>query len=124
MPMLRAMCRATFGLLVMAIIVLSVLPHVGTPPQVSDKTLHLIAYFAVTAAGLLGWLSLRAGALVLAGTVALGGILEIVQSMVPGRSCELADFIANLAGCILAALAIAGLRRTQIVRHLLSPERP
>jgi VanZ family protein len=81
-------------------------PH---PPQVAallwDKAEHFIAYFGLTLLASLAWGLRRSLVWVLAGMVALGGALEILQSFV-GRDGEWGDFLANNLGA-LAGLGVA-----------------
>jgi VanZ family protein len=97
-------------------------PH---PPQAAallwDKAEHFIAYFGLTLLASLAWGLRRSLVLVLAGMVALGGALEIIQSFV-GRDAEWGDFLANdlgaLTGLIVAVAYLA------IPRRLVADARP
>ena len=65
--------------------------------HVNDKTQHFLAY------AVLAWFPVRiysrTAALGACGMlVTLGVALEVLQSMVPGRSCELLDALADLGG--------------------------
>jgi len=81
-------------------------PH---PPKVAallwDKAEHFIAYFGLALLASLGWGLRRSLVFVFATVVALGGMLEILQSFV-GRDAEWGDFFANTLGA-LAGLALA-----------------
>jgi VanZ family protein len=81
-------------------------PH---PPKVAallwDKAEHFIAYFGLALLASLGWGLRRSLVFVFAAVVALGGMLEILQSFV-GRDAEWGDFFANSLGA-LAGLALA-----------------
>jgi VanZ family protein len=81
--------------------------------EVSDKTLHSVAF------GLLAMLSARAfvhldprasrwAALArgFASAVAVGGALELWQALLPYRSCELLDWVADAFGAALAILLL------------------
>lgn len=90
-------------------------PH--PPPielETSDKLLHFLAYFGLAAilAAALG--TGRALVCAVAGLVALGGVLEILQGFV-GRDAEWLDAAANALGAI--AGAVLGL----VVLRLLRP---
>lgn len=82
-----------------------------SPPalsELSDKTLHFLSFFAVSLATVTFCRSLRE--LTLAGAFCgLAGIaLELAQSLVPARTFEPGDIMANLAGTGLGiALAAA-----------------
>lgn len=93
-----------------------------TPPQeVSlgwDKANHALAFVALTVAGCFGFRGVRHGILwVSLGVFALGGLIEIVQLFVPGRSCDWHDLLADAVGIglgvmfALAALKLAEGRR-------------
>jgi VanZ family protein len=91
-------------------------PH---PPQLEgplmwDKLDHFIAYFGLTLLATLAWGLRRSLIWVFLAVVALGGALEILQTMV-GRDGEWGDFAANdlgaLAGLGLATAYLAVPRR-------------
>jgi VanZ family protein len=90
-------------------------PH---PPRLAallwDKAEHFIAYFGLTLLASLAWGLRLSMVWVLAGMVALGGALEIIQSFV-GRDAEWGDFFANnlgaLTGLIVAVVYLAIPRR-------------
>ena len=91
-------------------------PH---PPRLEgalmwDKLDHFIAYFGLSLLSTLAWGLRRSLAWLFLGLVALGGGLEILQSLV-GRDGEWGDFIANdlgiLLGLGLAAAYLAAPRR-------------
>ena len=69
-----------------------------------DKAEHFTAYFGLALLASLGWGLRRSLVWIFAGVVALGGTLEIVQTMV-GRDGEWGDFAANDLGA-LAGLAV------------------
>jgi VanZ family protein len=79
-----------------------------------DKLNHASAFAALTFAGCLGFPGDRRVLwAVLLGMLALGGLIEIAQYFVPGRSCEWLDLGADAvgivcgAGCALLAQALA-----------------
>lgn len=76
-------------------------PHLEA--QTSDKFLHFIAYFGLSGIATVA-LSGRRVVLVVLAMIALGGALEIAQS-VTGRDAEWLDEAANSAGAVLGALA-------------------
>jgi VanZ family protein len=97
------------------ILVIGSLP--AAPPgtqQFSDKTLHGIAF------GIFAWLACRAFRYASPATptrallrgfgasVALGGGLELWQSLLPYRSAEFLDFVADAIGALIAVLITAG----------------
>jgi hypothetical protein len=64
---------------------------------VSDKVLHSAAYTLLAFIPVFGF-RLRAGLISAAVTVLLGVALEFAQALVPGRSYEVADMVANALG--------------------------
>ena len=91
-------------------------PH---PPKLAgpwlwDKLDHFTAYFGLALLATLGWGLRRSLVWVILGLMALGGSLEIVQSLV-GRDGEWGDFFANdlgtLVGLTVAAAYLAVPRR-------------
>jgi VanZ family protein len=72
-----------------------------------DKAEHFTAYFTLALLASLGWGLRRSLVWVFLAVVALGGALEIIQTMV-GRDGEWNDFAANSLGALVGlALAIA-----------------
>jgi len=101
----------------------------GSPPlralsllHINDKIQHFLAYFVL--AWFPAWLdSRKAAAVTCLGLVAMGAALELLQLLVPGRSCELFDAFADLAGVICGALA-AAVSRILMMRTGVSPGTP
>ena len=89
--------------------VLSLLPGNDLPAVgISDKFEHIIAY-AVLA--LLGGLAIPGATVLLAvGLSALGVAMEICQMVVPGRSAEIGDAVADAIGVGLILVPLAVLR--------------
>ena len=118
---LRRLAGGTWGTLVIAICVMSLLPNFGPPSEHDvDKILHFLGYGA--AAGL-PFLAMRAGNRVLYSALAmapLGIVLEMLQDFVPGRVSDGADIVANLAG-VAAGLALGPLGR-RIANRLFAPD--
>lgn len=68
-----------------------------------DKLMHLLAYFGLTlvwAFSMRGWWrpSAWSFAVLIAGVAAFGATDELTQSFVPGRQCDLLDWIADMIG--------------------------
>jgi VanZ family protein len=98
-----------------ALLVVGSLPMPPPPSaQLSDKTLHFIAF------GILAWLGWRAlrelrrdapSWLPLFGgftaSVLCGGLLELWQGLLSYRSCELLDWVADTLGALLAIVLTA-----------------
>jgi VanZ family protein len=78
----------------------------------SDKLHHFLVYGVMSFAAL-GFARGARGLLTAAATtLALGGLFELLQTTVPGRSGEWADFGADAVGALLGcALALLVLRR-------------
>lgn len=76
-------------------------PH---PPRIDapDKLLHFLAYFGLS--GIATTALSRHVVAIVAGLIALGGALEILQ-MFTGRDAEWLDEAANAVGAVLGALA-------------------
>src|SRR5262245_23763885 len=83
-----------------------------TPSDVSDKTLHLSAYFVLgvltvraVLGGLPARLTRRGAALALLIAIGYGVFDEVHQAFVPGRTADVFDLIADSAG-VAAALVV------------------
>jgi VanZ family protein len=104
----------------LAVLVVSLRPLEHLPFGVSDKLAHFAAYAAMSA-GVAGFCHDARAVLRWATLAALiGGAVELGQRLVPMRTTELGDFLANAAGVglgtVLAllwlALVIRPLRRS------------
>jgi len=93
------------------------LPHL-------DKLVHLAAWFILAAAV---WPAMRASlersrswraGLIVAGLGLWGGAIELLQGLVPSRSPDLWDALADLLGATLGALALAMLEARRDRRAL------
>lgn len=92
--------RFAFWSCATVVLVLALIPpsHL-IPPTLWDKLNHALA-FAVLA--LLGLGSYRARiAAVLAGLLAYGGLIELLQALTPHRSAEWGDWLADGVGIVL-----------------------
>jgi VanZ family protein len=78
--------------------------------HISDKLLHFGAYFLLTLVPLATFRRSNA-LLTLFGLALMGGLLELLQQLVPGRSCDLADEAANMAGLVAGTVLVYGWRR-------------
>jgi VanZ family protein len=105
MQAIRIGFRLAFAAAVVAVIVGSLLPRGTVPPVgLSDKHQHLAAY-AVLAALAWGAFPTRRAALWLMLLLPLLAIaLEFAQTLVPGRSGEVADAVAGGLGAYLVAV--------------------
>lgn len=69
---------------------------------VSDKVFHILGFGVVT---LLALMLLSPAVVIVALMLILGIFIETVQSLIPGRTASLADFLAS-AGGVVAAWAV------------------
>jgi len=67
----------------------------------TDKWVHGALFAALGALGALAWRQPRRQWLLLLALLALGGLTEWAQHLVPGRSMSLADWLADAAGAAL-----------------------
>jgi VanZ family protein len=90
------------------------LPRVNAPPG-TDKVVHFL-FFAVlgylTLASMRGRGNVRAVLVVLIVIAMFGAMDEYVQQFIPGRSMELFDWLADLAGASVGLMLSARAGRT------------
>ena len=96
--------RWTFWVTAVVVMVLALVPKL--PPEIPstgwDKSNHFLAFALL---GLLGRAAYRKHLVaVLAGLLAYGGLIEVLQSFTPTREAEWADVLADALGLGLAAL--------------------
>jgi VanZ family protein len=87
----------------LALVIWGELRSHGENLEVWDKLLHFTAYFGLA---LIATVALRANRLtlwVLAGLIALGGALEVIQGLV-GRDADIHDEIANTLGVLIGGV--------------------
>jgi hypothetical protein len=111
----RCWLRSIWVVLILGVIAASLIPELSPPARYgADKIIHLAVFafiaavpgfFATSGAGLV----MTSGAL---GVIAAA--IEILQSMTPGRTGSLADFIASVIGVTCGAL---------VARHILARTR-
>ena len=77
----------------------------------NDKFDHLLGFAALSATGLLA-LTPGLGSAVLAGAgmLAYGALIELLQTVVPGRFGDLQDLLADAVGVTLGLAMVTGLR--------------
>ncbi len=94
--------RSLFWAGVVGLSALSVTPRDYLPPvvgvEVWDKLQHVLAYAVLSALGGRAYPAKKHVAALFFGLVALGGALEAIQTIVPGREAGVADAIANAVG--------------------------
>ena len=110
MPHLRRLALAFF---VLSLLVISYLALSPTPPKAADlgwdKLNHFGAFGTLTILGGLAWPGRRL--LLAAGLLAYGGLIEILQTQVPGRSAEWVDLLADGIGILLGLAVLLLLSR-------------
>lgn len=107
-PGTRAL-RIAFAVALAAVLVVSLLPPSSLPPVHTgwDKADHALAWLALGLLGMLAWPKRKA--VVLAGLVAYGGAVELLQGMTGWRQPEWADLLADVLGLAVAVLVSAGM---------------
>ncbi|MGM9515965.1 VanZ family protein [Roseateles sp. DB2] len=95
--------RAARGLFIAALLAISCLALSPSPPKAADlgwdKLNHLSAFGLLMLLAGLAWpRRWRQAAL---GLMAYGGLIELLQTQVPGRSAEWADLLADALGLLL-----------------------
>jgi VanZ family protein len=123
---LRKAARPVFCILACAITVLALYPRLTLPEPAATEGIthsinHVIAFSTLILVGTLGW-GLRRH-LVL-GVAAGAIVLELAQTLSPGRQTTLGDLLASLAGVVIGSVLILILRLAlgQIYRR--RPEYP
>lgn len=105
----RTLVRAARVSMALLLIVVSWLAfRVGPPPEPStgwDKLDHLVAFATLALNAVLAWRLNRAARITFA-LLFYGALIEAVQTLIPGRSGELTDVLADAVG-IGIGLALA-----------------
>lgn len=83
----------------------------------SDKMLHGLAFFALSALIDFSFPGSGFGFTKTGFLLAFGLVIEFEQSFLPWRSADLADFLADGAGMFLYALCIPLLRQVPLLRN-------
>ncbi len=109
----QKIARGAFAIAVIAIVAASLLPAEELPSlDIWDKLEHVLAYSLLAVLGALAWAGrARATAVLGISLVAMGIVLELLQSLVPGRYTDPADALANLIGTLAGLSATAALGR-------------
>jgi VanZ family protein len=114
---LAPLLRFAFAGTVLTVIVLSLLPGRDLPQVgLSDKLEHVIAYAGMALTGCLAFPRLSGFLWLLVLLPALGIALEFCQMLVPGRSAEVADAVADAIGVLLVVLPALILQRLLVQR--------
>jgi len=86
-------------------------PHTVKGALWSDKAQHLLAFFVLEILIARAYTAWRDGSLwrahrfALAFAIGYGGVIELWQGLLPWRSMELLDWIADAAGSLVGAIA-------------------
>lgn len=107
--------HAAFCVCVLAILVLSLIPVGPEMPTTGwDKTNHLLGFGVLAVLGLRAWP--RRALRVALGLMALGALIEGLQSLTTYRTAEWGDWLADALGLLLGAALLA--LATRVVRRL------
>lgn len=104
LAMLAFAARGAFTIGLLAVAVLSLAPVQTLPSlDLSDKIQHALAYAFLAATGCFGFglTSLRAQIAVVVALSVFGGVIEVLQPPLAGRTGTIADAIANQIGVAL-----------------------
>jgi VanZ family protein len=108
-PLMRRLLRAGFYAAGTLVAALSLVPSAALPPaSIGDKIEHVFAYAVL---GLLGAASSERSAMrVILGLAVFGIVIEMLQAFSPGRSPDLLDVLADIAGATLGSGLVILLR--------------
>jgi VanZ family protein len=84
------------------IVCLLPLPAIAVPSGF-DKIEHAVGYFLLAAYAVMLFARGRSLGFALLGLLAFGALVEALQALVPWRSAELMDWVANAIGVVLGA---------------------
>lgn len=106
-------------LLVAGVIIGSLEPQIHMPAIYQlDKLIHMSAYFIISALPTLLLSKPRWRITACLTILALGGLIEILQGMIPGRDASTMDFVADLLG--VSAGYMAGLFGRHLLKRLIA----
>ena len=116
-----AASRTWRAFLVVLVVKVSYLALVPAPPVSIDlgwdKLNHMLAFTTLAFSGYLSYpFSTGRRALILFGLLIFGGLIEVLQLFVPGRSSEWADLLADSIGIACGALIAAYVLRAASAR--------
>jgi VanZ family protein len=78
-------------------------------PHFWDKALHFIAYFILSALAVAAMRARWKALLAMAGLIAMGGAMEIIQGMI-GRDMSLYDEMSNTLGVVTGGIVVWAVR--------------
>ena len=97
--------RPLFILAILVVSVLSLLPSRDLPEvDLSDKFVHVIAYFGLAILGSFVFRAQRSFLLLFVLLCAMGGVIELLQAFSPGRTPDVVDALANGAGAAVGVV--------------------
>lgn len=102
--------RLAFLLCLVSVLVMALMPTSPMPASWWDKVSHVLAFTTLAVLGC--WSYPGRSAKVLAGLLAYGGLIEVLQTFTATRSAEAADLVANGAGLFL------GWQLTRVARQV------
>jgi VanZ family protein len=92
--------RLAFGMCVLVVLVLALMPKDMAMPSTGwDKSNHLLAFSVMALLGLRAYPGRTMA--VLAGLLAYGVLIEVLQSFTPNRSADWQDIVADAVGLVL-----------------------
>jgi VanZ family protein len=108
---IRRLLRTAFYIASGLVFALSLVPSAALPPTtIGDKAEHVIAYAVL---GLLGGASAERGVVrIILWLTAFGAVIELLQAFSPGRSPDVFDALADVAGACIGVASATILRRT------------
>jgi hypothetical protein len=105
LPWVRKVCLGAWCVGWLAITGLLLMPITVSAPSGADLAVH-VALFGAMAFGAVSFCHRPLGLALLAGlTAILGGVLEVAQTLVPSRSFDLKDALADASGAAMGLVA-------------------
>jgi VanZ family protein len=91
-------------LLALVVCLVPLPPHLPSPVDHFDKIEHLLGYLGLTAYAVMLFATRRALAFAALGLLLFGAMIELLQGLLPWRSADAADLVANASGVALGLL--------------------
>ena len=101
--------RPIFYLYLSVVMALSAWPIPRSIPTGNDKINHLAAFIIFSFLISRAFTGIRPGWILTWG-IAYGGLIEVVQLFIPGRSSELMDLVADVIGLLVGIIAVEFIR--------------
>lgn len=100
--MIKSLSQLAFVVGLMLLLVLTLTPGNDMPDIGGfDKVYHALAFLLLAATGYVAFPTRRGLWSLLFGLGLLGAAIEVAQLLVPGRSCDIDDWLADSAGILL-----------------------